>query len=42
MVYNWNNTEKDLKINLIIKEFFVNMLEYSNSGFIIVNVEFND
>ena len=34
--------KKDAKIDLIIEEVFINIVNYSNSDFIIVNADFND
>lgn len=47
-LYNLNDyiigviQKEDLQVNLIIEEVFANIVEYSNSEFIIVNAEFND
>lgn len=34
--------KKDPQVDLIIEEIFVNIVNYSNSDFIIVNTDFND
>lgn len=47
-LYNLNDyiteviQKEDLQVNLIIEEVFANIVEYSNSEFIVVNAEFND
>ncbi|MCR5026925.1 MAG: ATP-binding protein [Methanobrevibacter sp.] len=33
--------EKNIKVDLIVEEIFVNIVDYSKTDFIIVNVEFN-
>lgn len=35
-------THEDLKVNLIVEEIFVNIIEYSKTEFINVNVNFED
>ena len=34
--------KKDVQVDLIIEEIFINIVNYSNSDFIIVNTEFKD